>query len=739
MLSHFPDPMHAVVWRNWHAVEPARIARVLGTSVENVTAVAASMGLPAAVPIPPQQNSPGHFHMTLLRRNWHLLPCDQLAVLLDVSPEELATFVRGEDVANWAILGRFKPKCPAVRYAAPNAEARRRAAAIKRVVDRHFADQFRQPGEPRFEFIRRLSRPSGSRRVDNVREKPLFAPRYICSCFQVIGDPLMEPELDIYPEGLLERLAEVGVDGVWLYGELAKLAPGGVPFPEFGEDHQTRLTNLRRLVARCERFGIGVYLYINEPRAMPVSFFDKRPEMAGVRRGDRVSMCTSNPTVRRWMADATAHVFENAPGLAGVFTITASENQTNCAWAGTHGECPRCKHRDYADIIAEVNAVIASGVHRVNPDAKVIVWDWGWHGPREAPDVIARLPHSVWLKSVSEWAMPIERGGVRTTVGEYSISAVGPGPRALRHWQLAKEAGLKTVAKVQVNNTWELSSVPYLPVMDLVAEHCHRLASAGVDGVMLGWTLGGYPSPNLEIAHRFNRKPLPSVDEVLDAVARDRFGPDAAPHARKAWTAFSEAYTEYPFHIAVVYTAPVQTGPANLLYPTKTGWQATMVGFPYDAVDQWRGPYPRGVFAEELEKVATGWQEGLADLERAVQKSPIEKRPAAETELIFARAARLHFASVANQTRFFMARDALVEKDDSLSPAERRKRLGEITRLVEDEIALAREMYGLTRLDSMLGFETFCQYFYLPLDLVEKVVNCQHVLDGYAADTDGDR
>ncbi len=62
-----------------------------------------------------------------------------------------------------------------------------------------------------------------------------------------------------------------------------------------------------------------------------------------------------------------------------------------------------------------------------------------------------------------------------------------------RHWQVARQHGLKTVAKVQFNNTWELSSVPYLPVMDLVAEHCSRLSKVGVDGLMLSWSVGGYP------------------------------------------------------------------------------------------------------------------------------------------------------------------------------------------------------------------------------------------------------
>ena len=42
--------------------------------------------------------------------------------------------------------------------------------------------------------------------------------------------------------------------------------------------------------------------------------------------------------------------------------------------------------------------------------------------------------------------------------------------------------------------------MPYLPVLDLVAEHCRALAGAGIDGMMLSWSLGGYPSPNLEVA-----------------------------------------------------------------------------------------------------------------------------------------------------------------------------------------------------------------------------------------------
>jgi len=318
---------------------------------------------------------------------------------------------------------------------------------------------------------------------------------------------------------------------------------------------------------------------------------------------------------------------------------------------------------------------------------------------------------------------------VSTTVGEYSISAVGPGPRAAKHWQLAKEAGLKTVAKVQLNNTWELSAVPYLPVLDLVAEHCDNLATTGVDGLMLNWTLGGYPSPNLEVAQHFSTRPLVDRKVVLDAVAVARFGPEGAPHARKSWTTFSDAFREFPFHGGVLYTAPMQFGPSNLLYGTATGYAATMIGFPYDDLNRWRGPYPPEVFAGQFTKLADGWKEGLPHLERAVNEAPPDKADEARAELRFAEAAQLHFQSVANQARFTIARNALLAPKSALSAEQRRHFVEEMRRAALDEIRVARRLFTLAREDSRIGFEASNQYYYVPIDLVEKVVNCRYILN----------
>lgn len=740
VAPHFPDRVHEFVWRNWNLVEPAKLAKLVGASVQDITTLAESMGLPPTVEIPAEMKSRGY--ITLIRRNWHLLPYEQLLELVEMTPEQLAFSLREDDFL-WMKLGAVKPKCEPLHYSAPDDAAKCRAAEIRQVVQKDLGKDILRRGEPRFQFLERFKKGSANPSDSGARASAVTtsdnAPvRFIYSYAAVYGDPLSDPKLDPYPDGLLERLSALGINGVWMHVVLRDLAPGGEDFPEFGDGWEKRLANLKILVQRAKQYGVGVYLYVNEPRAMPVAFFKNRPELAGVADGDHTALCTSQPVVRQWISNALAHVFQEVPDLAGVFTISASENLTNCASHGGWQSCPNCKNRSDTDILAEINATIAEGVHRGNPKANVIVWDWGWRGNADASDIIARLPKSVQFMSVSEWDMPINRGGIKTTVGEYAISAVGPGPRATRHWKAAQAAGIKTVAKVQVNNSWELSTVPYLPVMNLIAEHSHNLAMAGVDGRMLSWTLGGYPSPNLEIASLFATSPshdgqqakaVPSVDEVLDAVARKRYGDEGAPFARKAWAAFSKAFQEYPHDPVVLYNCPVHMGPANPLYLTPTGYGATMVGIPYDDISAWRGPYPPAVLISQFEKIAEGWRSGIPDLKAAVEKAPACHKDDVQAELRFAQVAANHFQAVANQSRFVIVRYQLSDASLGLSVEEKQRLRAEFRKIVESEIELARQEFRLTQEDSRLGFEASNQYVYVPLDLAEKVINCRWLLD----------
>ena len=73
--------------------------------MDNVKALATSMGLPPATTIPPEMKSRGY--ITLLRRNWHLLPYEQLLDIVEMTPERLAFALREDDFL-WIKLGSLK-------------------------------------------------------------------------------------------------------------------------------------------------------------------------------------------------------------------------------------------------------------------------------------------------------------------------------------------------------------------------------------------------------------------------------------------------------------------------------------------------------------------------------------------------------------------------------------------------------------------------------------------------------
>ncbi len=716
-FSHFPSRLHAFVWRNWQLVPVERLAAVVGATPAQIRAVGAAMGLGSQPRISRERMK--RSALTVIRRNWHLLPYPQLLELLGWSADELAFALREDDFL-FIKLGSLKPKCDRITCQEPTEATRALQRRFARTVSNEFGQLEVASGEDLFGFVTKLSaRPSRARRLPAPRDL-----RFCYSYFALYGDPLLDREADPYPEGYLARLAEVGVTGVWLQGVLYKLAV--FPWqPALSAGNKQRLENLRRLVARAKRYGIKVLLYLNEPRAMPLHFFDDNPALKGVVEGDHAVLCTSVPAVQEYLVQAVSTICEEVPELGGFFTITASENLTNC-WSHHRGEgCPRCSRRSPAEVIAEVNTLIARGIRKSGSQAQLIAWDWGWNDSW-AEEIIRLMPPEVSLMSVSEWGLPIERGGVKSEVGEYSISAVGPGPRAKRHWQMALERGLSTIAKIQAGNTWELSAVPYIPALENVATHAANLRRVGVNGLMLGWTLGGYPSPNIEVVAECMAGK--SAQDAMRTVAERRVGKRLAPWLVEAWIAFSRAFSEFPFDVAVLYNAPQQLGPANLLWTQPTGYRSTMTGFPYDDLDGWRGRYPAEVFANQFDKVAAGFDSAIARLRDKAASAGAAQVPMRllEDELRLAEVAAIHFKSVANQARFVMARRALAQATDQ---TESRRLLDAIEGLVMSEQALARRLYALQGQDSRIGFEAANQYFYVPLDLVEKVLNCRDILE----------
>lgn len=717
-FPHFPSRLHAFVWRNWSLVPVERMARAVGAKRSDLVRVGRAMGLGTPPRISRDQQA--RSYLTVIKRNWHLLPYEQLLELLGWDAEQLAYTLREDDFL-FIKLGSLKPRCEPLRYEQPDEATLQREREIAEIMREEFPVLPASQREPLFTFVSQLSSLPAARPKADTSSKLSFCYSY----FALYGDPLLEREADPYPEGLLARLAQAGVRGVWLQAVLYKLAP--FPWePERSAQHATRLKNLRKLVARAHQQGMRVFLYLNEPRMMPLRFFERRPQLKGVVDGDHAALCTSAPEVQEHMVNAVATICRAVPDLGGFFSITASENPTNCWSHGKGAQCPRCRQRTPAEVIAGVNGLFADGIRRAGTGAQLIAWDWGWNDAW-AGDAIRQLPAEAALMSVSEWRLPIQRGGVKTEVGEYSISAIGPGPRATRHWQIARERGLPAIAKIQAGNTWELSAVPYIPAVENVARHAENLRGADVSGLMLGWTLGGYPSPNLEVVAETLARG--SADDALQRVAERRFGPPLAPAVVKAWRGFSAAFCEFPYHIGVVYSGPQQLGPANLLWREPTGYRATMVGFPYDDLDAWRAVYPPEIFIQQLNRVADGFDQALQQLRTSTadtrRNASPSQRQALEAEVRVAEAAMIHFRSAANQARFVIARGATLA---ARTPEERAPHLLELERVLKDEIALAHRLFQLQSRDSRLGFEASNHYFYVPDDLREKILNCLDLL-----------
>jgi len=718
-FPHFPDRLHAFIWRNWPLVKPERMAQIVGAKKSDITRIGRAMGLGDPPRITRSQQA--RSYITVIKRNWHLLPYEQLLDLLGWNAEQMAFTLREDDFL-WIKLGGLKPQCDPLRYQPPNENALKREAEMARIVHEEFSRHSAPDSEPLFGFVSQLARPPSA--SDHQLSASGDSLRFCYSYFALYGDPLLEKQADPYPEGLLVRLAQAGVNGVWLQGVLHKLAI--CPWePERSERHDERLKNLRRLVARAQKHGVRILLYLNEPRAMPLKFFQSRPQLKGVVEGDHAALCTSVPEVQDYLVNSIASICRAVPDLGGFFSISGSENLTNCWSHGGGAKCPRCGKRPPADVVAEVNRLFVDGIKKAGTSAQFIAWDWGWNDAW-AGDAIRQLPAEAALQSVSEWSLPIERGGVKSKVGEYSISAIGPGPRAQRHWKIARQRGLKTIAKIQAGCTWELSSVPYIPAVENVARHAENLRSANIDGLMLGWTLGGYPSPNLKVVSE--TLTCGSADEAMRRVAERSFGQALAPEVVKAWRGFSAAFREFPYNGGLLYSGPQQLGPANLLWGEPTGYAASMVGFPYDDLNAWRSIYPPEVFVQQFEKVADGFEHALFELHSSlalIESATTAQRRALEDECRVAEAAAIHFRSSANQARFVMARRAAAEAKSQKDASTHRM---EMERVLKSEMLLARRLYEIQSRDSRIGFEASNQYYYVPVDLMEKVLNCRDLL-----------
>ena len=485
------------------------------------------------------------------------------------------------------------------------------------------------------------------------------------------------------------------------------------PFdPRFSEGYEKRQEGMKYLTEKLAKYGLELFVYFNEPRSMPLAFFDDHPELLGYASNGYGTLCLSNSSVRNYLRNSCAELVKNIPLLGGFFTITASENLTNCrSHDPAGGKCPRCTEKTAAQVYADVNRLIWEGARSVSDSVRIIAWSWGWQHDI-MPDVIRLLPDGIDDMTVSEQAVSKMIDSTRTEVLDYSISVEGPGEYALSTWRHAHSRGLGAFAKMQINNSWELGSIPYIPAFEKPYRHLSRIIESGIcpDGLMLSWSLGGYPSPMFEIYAEMYSGKIPALREMYEKIF-----PDAdCEKLSEAVHLFSEAFDEYPFHIRCAYSGPQLTAPANLLYTEPTGLTATMTCFPYDDIRSWCGIFSLETYAAHLKKMSEGWDQGLKVLREALSGRTLSAKTAELSDC--AEACGCHFRSMYLQCAYIILRNGL-EYDTQMTA-------GEI--LAKEKVSVMETVRLISRNPS-IGYESANHYLYTRNALLEKLVNIDYV------------
>jgi hypothetical protein len=487
--------------------------------------------------------------------------------------------------------------------------------------------------EKRMEFERAPVLPELS-----LTNRPAISPRIHRSFFSPFRVDDIDPEVDPYREEMLCRLAHYSVNGIWMRALLRRVVPSNV-FPEFGRDSDRLLARLNDLAERAAPYGIKIYLYMTEPRALSADspFWKNHPDLRGapgtnMESGEEFALCSSTPRVQEFLRDSTRELFRRVPDLGGLILITASEYHSHC-WSHVDAygsdidfdgmqvpnrpDCPRCARRDPTEVVPEIVNLMEEGAHQASPEAKVVAWNWSWTMLEPEPNrrIIRGLSPDVTLMCDFERGGRVTRFGVEADVDEYSLSYIGPSPRLTGALAVAQEREMDVMAKLQVCATHECATSGYLSLPYNVHEKYQKMREFGIRGAMQTWNFGNYPSIPLEVAGWYSwQENLEDIEWFLRGVITRDYGRPHVEPMIEVYRILRRAFDHFPIHIALVYRNPMTRAPS---YP----WPLQPTGKPMAA--SWLSD-------QELGDSLEGWTRGYGAevIQECFQAMADESEPA---------------------------------------------------------------------------------------------------------------
>ncbi len=514
------------------------------------------------------------------------------------------------------------------------------------------------------------------------------------------GDELSD-DTDYYPDEYLNRLMHDGTNGLWIYSSFRQLVPSSF-IPEHGRGYEKRIEKLNRIIEKCQKYGIKVYIFAIEPMLWP-DLIDNHTDMIGQRFENFATMCPHNPKVRAYCEEATEKLFSLCPGLAGLMDIPDGERITSCA-SIPESRCPVCRRMKRGEVLADSVELLRAGIRRVRPDAKLISWTYGhrkWPDG-DIGDYIANAPSDVELMyNFEDRGFPEQLGKKRQAM-DYWLAYIGPSEMFRTAATDAAAHRKKLWAKMQICCSHEVATVPYVPVPGNVFDKVKAAHALGVEGIVECWYFGNYPCfmskavGELAFAADFGHK-----DDFLLRLCALTFGKSVAPDVLRALRLFESGYRLYPINIMYSYYSPMHDGvvwklsllPKNL--PPSRSWQLTD---PPDG-DRLCDARLTGHTTEEVIKLLTGMRRRYRAAMHILSSLP-DSRPTMDLRSV-GEALLLLCESTLRIEKFYRLRDSL-----GTGTCEPLSTLKKLQRLAREDAAASERMAVLCERDGRLGYHS---------------------------------
>ena len=556
--------------------------------------------------------------------------------------------------------------------------------------------------------------------LGEIRRKPFIRTRITRGFFSPTNRPpkcqdeLMD-DIDYYPDEYLNRIAHDGSNGLFIYTYFNNLLESDC-FKEYGVGSKQRIAKLCRIVAKCKRYGIKVYVFGIEPLALTKDLAAKYPDAVGSIAGNGNStVCTYSELGAKYCIEATQSLMQQVPDLGGIIDCTFGERPTTCASLRDVCDCPRCRNHSRSEILAHSIDLLKEGIRRAGSKADFISYTYGH---RESPmeeikDYVHRAPSDVVLMEAFEDAGFEEQLGKTRQAIDYWLSYVGPSQMYKGAAEAALEEGKTMFAKLQVCCSHELATVPYIPVPGILFEKFDAMYKYKVQGIMECWYFGNYPSIMSKAAGELAFwDDFSDKQKFLEYLAGTYYG-SKAKEAVAAWNHFEKGYKNYPINIMFSYYGPMHDGVVweLALLPKDTTLPRSWMLLDKPDGDRIGECLQRGHTLEEAicltNNIRKEWMEGLKKLP---SNTPKEQRTVAE-------ALQLLFASGNNILKFYELRARLGK---GLGDAQ--NLLQQMETIIDEEINHSREMIALCNADSRLGYHSEAEgYKFFPEKLADRI------------------